>query len=204
MMGNDGPFDPRHLLHYPRLVLWGANHFSSRLPDSRAWLYWDKRGATGSNDGSDGELAWTNLRAPLRRFAHLWRGVCRASETGTAHLGPTQKPIALVEWVFRDRAKLRAGDLVLVPYCGSGPELVVCRRMQLRCIAVDIDPLWAEVAIRERLLVTPRPRRGVRIATPPPRLRIDAAPFEGGEAIVESEMPSSEESTALVRRARWA
>jgi site-specific DNA-methyltransferase (adenine-specific) len=152
MVGDDGPFDPAPFLHYPRVVLWGANHYASRLDDTRSWLFWDKRAETGSDDGADGELAWTNLGGPMRRFTHLWRGVCRASETGVAHLGPTQKPVALIEWIFRTRAKLRAGDLVIVPYCGSGPELAVCRRLRLRCIAVDIDPRWCEIAVRERLL----------------------------------------------------
>ncbi len=161
MAGNDRPFDPSHLLHFPRIVLWGANHYASRLPDQRGWLFWDKRAETGSNDGGDGELAWTNLRTPIRRFTHLWRGVARASETGVAHLGPTQKPVALVEWVFRERAKLRRGDVVVVPYLGTGPELTVCRAMGLRCIAVDIVPHWCRVAVEARLL-TPPARSAIR------------------------------------------
>jgi hypothetical protein len=157
MRGNHERFDPAHLLHMPQIVLWGANNYASRLPDARGWLFWDKRGATASDDGSDGELAWTNLPGPVRRFVHLWRGTVRASETGVPHLGPTQKPVALVEWVFR-RAKLRAGDLVVVPYLGTGPELTVCLELGLRCIAVDIDPHWCEVAVHARLL-TRRSRR---------------------------------------------
>jgi site-specific DNA-methyltransferase (adenine-specific)/modification methylase len=197
MAGDDSPFDPSPLLHFPRVVLWGANHYASRLPDVRSWLFWDKRASSGSDDGADGELAWTSLRGPVRRFTHLWRGVCRASETGVTHLGPTQKPVALVEWVFRERAKLRAGDLVLVPFCGSGPELAVCLRMRLRCIAVDIDPYWCAVAIRERLQATSA-RAGLRIAEPRPRLRIATTFDDDGP---EREAGSAPSPRAASRRA---
>lgn len=161
MVGDDAPFDPTPLLDFPRVVLWGANNFAARLPDARSWLVWDKRATTPSDDNGDAELAWSNLGGPVRRFVHLWRGVCRASETGVRHLGPTQKPVALVEWVF-ERAKLKAGDLVLVPFLGTGPELVVCQRMGLRCIAADVDPQWCALAVRERL--------GAAQRAPEPRL----------------------------------
>jgi site-specific DNA-methyltransferase (adenine-specific) len=31
--GDDASFDPEPLLAYDRCVLWGANHYASRLPD---------------------------------------------------------------------------------------------------------------------------------------------------------------------------
>ncbi len=164
--GNDVPFDPSDLLVYPKLITWGANHYAARLPDAPAWLVWDKREGTGSDHGSDAELAWRSFGRGVRVFSHLWRGVCRRSETGRAHLGPTQKPIALVEWAF-GLAKLRPGDLVLVPFLGTGPELVVCRTMGLRCLAADISPYWCEVAVRERLAKPDSAARGLRSKSAP-------------------------------------
>src|ERR1039458_9357913 len=43
--GDDSDFDPRWLLdgvRFPRLVLWGANHFSHLLPANPGWIVWDK------------------------------------------------------------------------------------------------------------------------------------------------------------------
>ena len=39
-------------------IIWGANYFSSYLPDSRGWIFWDKK-YENTNNFSAGELAWT-------------------------------------------------------------------------------------------------------------------------------------------------
>jgi site-specific DNA-methyltransferase (adenine-specific) len=151
MPGNMGPFDPAPLLamRWP-LILWGANHYSDRLPGSPSWIVWDKRDGTAPDDGSDAELAWTNMGGALRTFRHAWRGLARASETGVIHLHPTQKPEALSAWVFQ-RAKLKRGDLVLVPYMGSGPDLRPALAMGLRVIACEVEELYCRTAVNARL-----------------------------------------------------
>jgi site-specific DNA-methyltransferase (adenine-specific)/modification methylase len=154
--GDDRPFDPSGLLALARpLVLWGANHYSPRVPESPSWIVWDKRNKLSSNDNADGEVAWTNLGGPLRIFRHLWNGVCRASEAGsTAKLGPTQKPIALSTYVFQ-RAKLKRGDLVFVPFLGSGPDLPAAVAMGLRVIACDVEEWCCRTAVGRLQAVTP-------------------------------------------------
>ncbi len=64
VIGDDKPFDPTPWLASERLILWGGNHFASRLPSESCWLTWDKRDGQGSNDNADCELAWTNLGGP--------------------------------------------------------------------------------------------------------------------------------------------
>lgn len=127
-------------------MLWGANHYASRLPDSAAWISWDKRDGERSNTNSDIELAWTNIGGSARVFRHLWMGLCRASEAGEVPLAPTQKPIALSSYVFA-RAKLKPGDLVFVPYLGSGPDLPAAVAMGLRVIACDVERWCCDTAI---------------------------------------------------------
>ncbi len=152
--GNDKPFDPAHLLALGRpSVLWGGNHYASRLPDEKGWIAWDKRDGMDSDDGSDMELAWTNLGGALRVFRHAWRGLARASEGGTPHLHPTQKPVALGAWVLQ-RAKVKAGDLVVVPYAGSGPDVIACRNAGVRVIAIECVEAYCEV-IKQRLVKAP-------------------------------------------------
>ena len=145
--GDRLPFDPAPLLALARpTVLWGANHYSDRVPGSPSWILWDKREDTTPNDNADGELAWTNLGGPLRIFRHLWNGLCRASEAGDRVLAPTQKPIALSAYVF-GRAKLKRGDLVFVPYLGSGPDLPAAQAMGLRVICCDVEKWCLDTAI---------------------------------------------------------
>jgi len=149
--GNDRPFDPAPLLALDRpLVTWGANHYSSRLPDSAAWIVWDKRDGTTPDDGADAELAWTNLGGTARTFRHVWRGLARASETGRPHLWPCQKPVALSRYIF-EWAKLRRGELVFVPYMGSGPDIAAALGMGLRIIACDVSEEACHIAVDERI-----------------------------------------------------
>jgi hypothetical protein len=153
VLGDDRPFDPAPLLALDRpLVTWGANHYASRLPDSPAGFFWDKRDdkLAPPDDGSDGEYAWTNIGASIRTFRHYWRGAIRKTEKADVHLHATQKPIALCSWVYA-RAKLRPGDLVLVPYMGSGPDLAACVAAGLRCIACEVDESYCATAIGARL-----------------------------------------------------
>lgn len=144
--GDDRPFDPAPLLAFPRAVLWGANHYCDRLPPSPSWWWWDKRDGITPNDNADGELAWTNLGGPARQFSHLWNGICTASEVGRSRVHPTQKPEALAAWGFQ-RAKLKAGDLVVSPYLGSGPEAAAAKRMGLRFIGVELVPEYLDACV---------------------------------------------------------
>jgi hypothetical protein len=154
--GDDRPFDPSPLLALDRpLVLWGANHYSDKVPGSPSWILWDKREDTTPDDNADGELAWSNLGGPLRIFRHIWRGTCRASETGTIHLGPTQKPVALSVWLFTERYKVKPGSLVFVPCMGSGPDLTACVKLGLRCIACDVSLTACRTAVSARLRAVP-------------------------------------------------
>lgn len=96
VIGDDAPFDPMPLidLGLPS-ILWGANHYSSKLPNASCWLTWDKRAASGhTNDFADCEMAWTNLGGVARVFRHHWDGMMRASERG-AKDHPTQKPVVV-------------------------------------------------------------------------------------------------------------
>jgi site-specific DNA-methyltransferase (adenine-specific)/modification methylase len=163
MVGNETAFDPALLLSLKApLVAWGANHYADKLPSSAAWLIWDKRDGMGSNDGSDAELAWVSpggaAGAKTRMFRHLWNGLCRASEkngrTGPghagAHLHPTQKPEALSAWVFAQMG-LKAGDTILVPYLGSGPDLRPAIAIGCRVVGFEVEKLYCDTAINARL-----------------------------------------------------
>lgn len=145
--GDDEPFDPTHLLAYPRLALWGANHYADRLPPSPSWLVWDRM--SGDSATADAELAWTNLGGTIRSFAYRWNGACRQGEKATHGLHPTQKPVALMRWVIERYTQ--PGDLILDPYMGSGPVARACLDTGRRYIGIELVEHYCALTVRHRL-----------------------------------------------------
>ena len=148
IVGDAGPFDPRHLLGFRVVVLFGANHFANLLPPSTGWIVWDKKDGERSMNFGDCEMVWTNQNHPARLITHRWVGYRRGSETGTPREHPTQKPVALMRALIERYTD--PGDLVLDPYCGSGTTLRAALDCGRRAIGIEIDPQY-EPVIRRRL-----------------------------------------------------
>ena len=86
-------------------IIWGANHFISRIPyDSSCWLVWDK--LNGDSDFADCELALTSFKKAVRRFAFRWAGMLQGNmKNKEVRIHPTQKPKALYAWIFEKFAR---------------------------------------------------------------------------------------------------
>jgi len=149
IVGDGKPFDPRPFLVDARpSVLWGGNHYASRLPDSPSWLIWDKRPSGYSNDQADCEIAWSNLGGPARMFRHAWSGGgTLAKENGVEQrsLHPTQKPVALLAWCIE-----RTGGAltILDPFLGSGTTLIAAEQLGRTCYGIEIEPRYCDVIVQ--------------------------------------------------------
>jgi site-specific DNA-methyltransferase (adenine-specific)/modification methylase len=144
VIGDDQPFDPTPWLAYPQVILWGANHYASRLPDRAAWLIWDKRDGSPSDHHADAELAWTNLPGTARIHYQLWRGMIRAGEANVARRGklhPAEKPVELLQWCVA-----KTTGTVLDPYMGSGTTGEACVRLGRAFVGIELDPNYFQVA----------------------------------------------------------
>lgn len=152
---DDRPFDPSFwlALGVPTL-LWGANHFSSRLPDSSGWLVWDKE-RPDELDQATCELAWTNFVKGVRRFRYLWNGMMKAGEKGESY-HPTQKPVALMEWVLGLR--WTPHGTILDPFMGSGTTGVACVKQGKKFIGVEIEEKYFDIAC-ERIELAQRQQK---------------------------------------------
>jgi site-specific DNA-methyltransferase (adenine-specific) len=143
--GDDRPFDPLPLLAVaPVTVLFGANHFADKLPAASKWLIWDKRKGFTRNDFADCEIAWTNQKGVARLLSHYWNGMMRDSEKGVPRVHPTQKPIAVMEWVLQETTQ--PGQHVLDPYMGSAATGIAAVKLGRRFTGVEIDPGYFDVA----------------------------------------------------------
>ncbi len=139
VIGDDKPFDPQFLLKYaPVLILFGANHYASRLPDSPCWLVWDK-GVSPESTFSACELAWVNVGNHIKRYEHRWIGMVRAGNRHdelTDRIHPTQKPVGLMTQILNDYP----GNNILDIFLGSGSTMVAIENLKRRCFGIEISP----------------------------------------------------------------
>ena len=104
--------------------------------DSSCWIVWDKM--NGESDFADCELAWTSFSKAVRQFTFRWAGMLQGNMANKeTRIHPTQKPVALYEWLLTHYAK--PGDKILDTHAGSASSLIACHRMGFEYIGFEID-----------------------------------------------------------------
>lgn len=157
IIGDDRPFEPRPWLDHARkgtsqsmkpaangkpVVLFGADHYKSKLPDSGGFYCWDKSCGHGpAASFVDAEYIWMNRKNPRRIFRHFWMGAMRAHDgfdgkKARQHL--SQKPVNLMAWCM-ETARIGVDKVVLDPFMGSGSTGVAAIQTGRRFIGVEID-----------------------------------------------------------------
>jgi site-specific DNA-methyltransferase (adenine-specific) len=172
IVGDDAPFDPGHLLGYQEVILWGADHFRIRLPDSGRMLAWDKKAGWSFEDTfSDVEFAWHSESGAAKIISYLWKGVRQDGEKGLPKYHIMQKPIAVMEWCIGQLR--RPAETILDPYMGSGTTGVAAVKLGRRFIGLEIDQRYFDIACRR-----------IEDAAKQPDLFVEPAPKPSQEAFL--------------------
>jgi len=152
VIGDDEPFDPSPWLQYPRVVLFGANHFAAKLPVGTT-LVWIKRfDAAFGSFLSDAEIAWMKGGHGVycRRDTSLY------GDTNN-RIHATQKPVPLMKWVIQ-RCKLPTGSTILDPYMGSGSTGLAALDLGYNFVGIELDPTYYAIAERRIAAAQLQPR----------------------------------------------
>ena len=120
-------------------IVWGANNFV--MPPSEYFCIWNKKQTV--DNFATAEYAWVSmgLKKPAKMFNY---SIHKHNHTNKIH--PTQKPIALYEWLLMNYAK--EGDKILDTHLGSGSIAIACHNLGFDLTACELDPEYYEAAIK--------------------------------------------------------
>lgn len=131
-------------------IIWGANYFT--LPRAGA-IVWDK--CNDGSDQSDGEIAFNSLTSRVDIFRYMWRGMMQGKSIseGTIQQGnkalnekrihPTQKPVALYEWLLQKYAK--EDWRILDTHLGSGSSRISAYNLGFEFVGCEIEPTYFQL-----------------------------------------------------------
>lgn len=113
-------------------IIFGANYFVENLRPSMGWIYWGKM--EDESNFSDGELIYTSFDRALKSVkVHQFNG----TNGGKDRMHPTQKPIALYDWIFHNYAK--PNDTIFDSHLGSGSSRIAADKHNLPFLGVEKD-----------------------------------------------------------------
>lgn len=120
-------------------IIWGGNHFANKLPISHCWIVWDKVYCAPSY--GDCELAWTSMDGQSRMFRFCWAGMLQGDmKHKEARIHPTQKPVELYRWIFKNYTK--PGQKILDTHVGSASSLIAAHDAGLNYVGFEIDEYY--------------------------------------------------------------
>jgi site-specific DNA-methyltransferase (adenine-specific) len=114
-------------------IIWGGNYMTQYLPPSPCWLLWDK-GFSEEVTFAQFEMAWTSFNSSAKKFDKHPADISR--------IHPTQKPVALYDWIFRNYAK--PNDTILDTHMGSQSSRISAYKAGLDYTGCELDPEYFE------------------------------------------------------------
>jgi site-specific DNA-methyltransferase (adenine-specific) len=124
-------------------IIWGGNYMTEYLKPSPCWILWDK-GFSEDVTFAQFEMAWTSFSSSAKKY-----DLNAAANKDRIH--PTQKPIALYEWILQKYAN--ENDKILDTHLGSGSIAIAIDKANtldkknLTFVGIELDPDYFNASI---------------------------------------------------------
>lgn len=111
-------------------IIWGGNF----LGLCGGVIVWQKNGTAFG----EAEVAICSTHKSVKVFEYTWNGMIQQNmKDKEIRIHPTQKPVALYEWILANYAK--QGDLILDTHLGSGSSRIAAYDMGFDFTGFEID-----------------------------------------------------------------
>ena len=137
IIGDKIEFDSTPWLQFDQCILWGFNHFPTRLPPGGCLVWLKRSDAAFGQFLSDAEVAWVKGSKGTYCFREIRHTIA------CARTHPTQKPVNLIQWCVD-----KTTGAVLDPFMGSGTTGVACVNQSRKFIGIEIEPKYFDIAVK--------------------------------------------------------
>ncbi len=124
-------------------IIWAKQHFAISRghyhPQHEPCWYAVRKGATGHWSGDRSQSTLWQINNGLSQG-----GPRKAEDTKTDH--STQKPVECMRRAMLNNSSV--GQAVYEPFCGSGSSIIAAEQIGRACFAIEINPLYVDVAIK--------------------------------------------------------
>ena len=136
-------------------IVWGVNYLQNHHFVGGG-IVWNKLGIDTSRrlqapTMGDAEFAYQSFSRNIKLFSYGWMGNVTGnnyqinSNESKTRIHPTQKPVALYQWLLKNYAK--SGDRILDTHLGSGSSAIAADIMGFDFVGLEIDKDYYEAAL---------------------------------------------------------
>jgi site-specific DNA-methyltransferase (adenine-specific) len=126
-------------------IVWGGNYFPYLWKTGcKGFIFWYKGNPVPNF--ADGELAYTSFNKVAKMYNFRYYGSLEGNTSASKKYHPTQKPIALYEWLLMNYAK--EGDKILDTHLGSGSISLACHNLGYDLTACELDAEYYNAAMK--------------------------------------------------------
>ena len=119
-------------------IIWGANNF--QLPPFKGFIVWKRK-----TIGETFTMSMCAIASLSERLGTTSKWVEIALQD-RERFHPTQKPIKLYEWIFKNYAK--PNDKILDTHLGSGSSRIAADKANLPFVGCELDPDYFYASVK--------------------------------------------------------